>query len=108
MEYLTQRSDNSDFWLYSAGVSLGNPDPTDVREGVEYGPNDELEGEVVIPDESSVTLGVPYDITKVGTANNTAESFLQAIQDNTTIPVAERLRNVATVQTTGDQIQSLT
>ena len=68
MEWLVQRSDNSDRFLYTAGVPLGNPDTTDVREDVEYGPNQELTGELVIPDENSVALGVQFDVDKIGTA----------------------------------------
>jgi hypothetical protein len=91
--------------LYTAGVNLGNPAEDDVREGVDYGTSLELTGTLAVPTADNVRKGVPIDDT-VGTADLTAEDFLTAIEEST-LDIAERLRNVATVQTTGDQITGL-
>lgn len=60
--------------LYTAGVPLGNPAPTDVRDGTLYGPVNELEGELIVPPPSSVALNVPTDNT-VGTLEMTPADF---------------------------------
>jgi hypothetical protein len=91
--------------LYTAGVDLGNPAEDDVREGVDYGTSLELTGTLAVPTADNVRKGVPIDDT-VGTADLTAEDFLTAIEEST-LDIAVRLRNVATVQTTGDQITGL-
>jgi hypothetical protein len=91
--------------LYTAGVDLGNPAEDDVREGVDYGTSLELTGTLAVPTADNVRKGVPIDDT-VGTADLTAEDFLTAIEEST-LDIAERLRNVATVQTTGDQVVGL-
>jgi hypothetical protein len=59
-------------------------------------------GTMAVPVASNVRKDVPVDDT-VGTADLTAEDILNAILTSEN-PVAERLRNVSTVQTTGDQI----
>jgi hypothetical protein len=91
--------------LYTPGVALGNPAEDDVREGVDYGPALELTGTAFIPTADNVRKGVPIDAT-IGTADLTAEDFLTAIEEST-LDIAERLRNVATVETTGNQIADL-
>jgi hypothetical protein len=91
--------------MYTAGVLPGSPPIGDVRAGVTYGPVSELEGSLIVPDPSNVRKGVPTDAT-TGTAELTAEDILEAIELSAN-PVAERLRNVSTVQTTGNQISSL-
>jgi len=109
--------DNLTFWqykdstntinrtLYASGVSIGNPNEDDVREGVDYGPSLELTGTLAVPTPDNVRKGVPTDDT-VGTADLTAEDFFDAIATSTN-DIAIRLRNVATVETTGDQIANL-
>ena len=109
--------DNLTFWqykdstntinrtLYASGVSIGNPNEDDVREGVDYGPSLELTGTLAVPTPDNVRKGVPTDDT-VGTADLTAEDFFDAIATSTN-DIAVRLRNVATVETTGDQIANL-
>ena len=52
--------------LYEPGTTLGNPTPTDVRNGVTYA-NGALTGSLQIPPSGSVALGVPVD-NGVGTA----------------------------------------
>jgi hypothetical protein len=76
----------------------------DVRQGVVY--TSAKIGTLVVPNPSNVRKDVATDDT-VGTADLTAEDFFDAIA-NSSNPVAERLRNVATVETTGDQIAALT
>jgi hypothetical protein len=78
------------------------PDEKDVRKDVEYGFN--LEGTLAVPNKANVSLDVPTD-DGVGTGIITADDFLNAVKTSTD-PVAERLRNVATVQTVGDQFIS--
>ena len=90
--------------LYTVGA-LNYPDELDVRDGIDYGASLELTGTLAVPTADNVRKGVPIDDT-VGTADLTAEDFLTAIEEST-LDIAERLRNVATVQTTGDQITGL-
>jgi hypothetical protein len=92
--------------LYSEDNVPNYPIVGDVREGVMYGAGGGLEGELIVPDPSLVRKGVPTDNT-VGTADLTAQDFLDALT-NSPDDIAVRLRNVATVQSTGDQIQNLT
>jgi hypothetical protein len=91
--------------LYTAGVDLGNPAEDDVRDGVDYGPALELTGTLAIPTPDNVRKGVPTDNT-IGTAELTVDDFLNEL-GITTEPLGIRLRNVATVQTTGSQLVSL-
>jgi len=57
---------NNDKTLYSPGVALGNPTPSDVRDGTSYA-SGALTGTLKVPTASSVAVGVPVDNT-VGTA----------------------------------------
>jgi len=91
--------------LFASGVSLGNPEEEDVRAGVVFGADLTLTGTLAVPTPDNVRKGVPTDDT-VGTADLTAEDILNAIELSAN-PVAVRLRNVATVETTGDQIANL-
>jgi hypothetical protein len=79
------------------------PSINDVRDGVEYGFLS-YEGTLSVPLPSQVSLGIPTDNT-VGTGIVTSNDFLEAIKTSSD-PLAERLRNVATVQTVGDQFNS--
>jgi len=114
---------NGTQFILSDGIGDANfiPNPANVRSGITYN-LDQNTGTLVLPTEDNVRKGVVYDnFDKTGTADLTAEDFnqvldnniqnlaegiLQAIQDSTT-PLAERLRNVSTVQTTGDQISTI-
>jgi hypothetical protein len=80
------------------------PAESDVRDGVLYDPDLASEGTLIVPDPSNVRNGVPTDNT-VGTADLTAQDFFDAIASSSD-PIAIRLRNVATVETTGDQISA--
>jgi hypothetical protein len=93
------------FTLYSADIVIDAPQASDVRKDVVYA-DGVLTGTLAVPNPSNVRKDIPTDNT-VGTAELTgediAEGILNAIQSSEN-PVAERLRNVSTVQTTGDQI----
>lgn len=99
-----QDENNNNKILYSPGTALGNPATTDVRDGISYA-NGALTGTLVVPSPANVRRGVPTDNT-VGTADLTAQDLLDAIAASSD-PVAVRLRNCATVDTTGDQIAAV-
>jgi hypothetical protein len=90
--------------LYTAGVNLGNPLQSDVRNLVTYGPSLELTGTTFVPSPANTRRGVPVDNT-VGTADLTSNDIFYAIETSN-IPVAVRLRNISTVETFGTQIAS--
>ena len=100
----TQSNLTTNRTLYSAETLPGSPSSDDVREGTVYGPSLEITGTLIVPNPSNVRKGVATDDT-IGTAELTAEDILEAIEASTN-PIAERLRNVSTVQTTGGQITS--
>jgi hypothetical protein len=109
VQWLFQDSSNTDFNLYSAnitGSTLGLPLTTDVRNGINFGADGILTGSLIVPSTSNVRMGVPVDNT-VGTAELTAEDFLNAISGSSNA-IAVRLRNVATVDTVGGQISAFT
>jgi hypothetical protein len=81
----------------------GMPSANNVRSPLVYGFNNELTGTLVVPAANTVTLGVSFDNGTLGTAQNTASSFITELSASSD-PLAVRLQNVATVQTTGDQI----
>jgi hypothetical protein len=91
-------------FLYSAGVALGNPVIGDVRDGTVYGASNELTGSLIMAVPSDVRKSVPTDAT-VGTADLTAQDIFTEIASSSD-PIAVRLRNIATVQTTGAQLAS--
>lgn len=77
--------------------------PADVRNGVVYNSGG-LIGSLKVPAPESVAFGVEVDNT-FGEAILSPDNFLEAIKTSSD-PLAERLRNVATVQTVGDQFNS--
>jgi hypothetical protein len=96
------KSDDSSV-IYVPSSAVGDIPPTqDVRYGVSY--NFGLStGTCHVPTPDNVRKNIPVDNT-VGTSDNlNAEDILEAIQ-NSSLPIAERLRNVATVESTGAQI----
>jgi hypothetical protein len=95
---------NNNKYLYSAGVALGNPAEADVRNGTTYGASSELTGSLIMAIPANVRRGVNTDAT-VGTADLTAQDIFTEIA-NSSDPIAVRLRNIATVQTTGAQLAS--
>ena len=90
--------------LYSAGIALGNPAEANVRSGIVYGASNELTGSMIVPSPSDIRISVPTDNT-VGTGQLTAADFLAAIAASAD-PVAVRLNNVSTVDTSGAQMAS--
>jgi hypothetical protein len=84
--------------------STGFPTETDVRDGVSYA-SGALTGTLVVPSDDTVTLGVVYDNGTIGTAQNTAASFLSEISTSPNL-LAERLRNVSTVESTAATVAS--
>ena len=104
VEWQVQDTADANFSIYSSNVTgstLGLPLTTNVRSGITFGPDNDLTGTLVIPSADNVRKGVAVDNT-VGTAELTAEDFLTAISSSAN-PVATRLKNVATVQTVGEQ-----
>jgi hypothetical protein len=88
--------------LYDVNTLPTVPIAANVRQGVSYA-NGALTGTLIVPTADTVTKGVIYDYGIAGTAENTAASFLANLAVSTD-PLAERLRNVSTVQTTSAQI----
>ena len=75
---------------------------SDVRSGV-------LAGTLAVPNPSNVVAGVPTDNT-VGTYSTTPSAIVSELFSQIAAgvdPIAERLKNVATVDTTGDQIATI-
>lgn len=92
--------------IYSGtGTSSDYPAEDTVRFGSpSYGPTlTEYNGTMRIPAASNVNKGVEYGYGEIGTAVLTAEDFLDAISTSSN-PVAVRLKNVSTVDTTGGQL----
>jgi hypothetical protein len=89
--------------LYPAdALPSGNyPAAANTRSGTVYGPNLEITGTMAVPAAGSVALGVAVDNT-VGTAVLTSANVVTALGQF----ASGRLANVATVDTTGFQIQA--
>lgn len=87
--------------LVSPGTAVDSPSPANVRNGVTYAFGT-LTGTAYIPNSASVAYGVPVDNT-TGVALLTGDSWIAAISSSND-PFAQRLRNLATVQTTAAQI----
>ena len=125
--FTLQDVNNTNITFNNSFVSSNQASPSDVRYGVAYGPSSVLVGTAYIPPASSVGYGVLVDNT-VGSAVITGAqmtSFLTPIAKTTDIPAmitpgqvwdgldiasgtgATRLKNCATVATTGDQITGL-
>jgi hypothetical protein len=77
--------------IYTANELTGYPTEDNVFDSVQYGPSDEFTG----------TLS-PVSVD----SQQLADAIFIAM-GNSTLPLAERWRNVATVQSTGDQIDAI-
>jgi hypothetical protein len=99
--WVFQNNVNADIIL---GYNSTGPYPAeiDVRAGITYSSSPTRTGTCAVPLPQYVSQGVPIAAT-VGTAVLTAEDFLNAISTSSNV-VATRLKNVSTVQSTGDQI----
>jgi hypothetical protein len=98
---ITRRNNSNTTLIDLNNIPNELPLISDVRLGIMYNTGQKT-GTMAVPVASNVRKDVPVDDT-VGTADLTAEDILNAILTSEN-PVAERLRNVSTVQTTGDQI----
>lgn len=92
--------------LVEAGASGDFPIAANVRSGVTYA-SASLTGTLIVPSPSNVRKGVATDAT-VGTADLTAADMWNYLTTNLTTSgsIGERMKNVSTVQTTGDQMSS--
>ena len=97
--------------MYSPNTLADAPAPANVRFGVVYASGSQT-GTLIVPSPSNVALGIPTDNT-VGTAVLTQANVKQAVWDalltDLTTPdsIGVRLKNAATVDSTGDQIANL-
>ena len=90
----------------SPSASSDSPNPTDVRLGVLYA-FATLTGTLRMPTANQVTFGIPVDAT-FGNAVLTAASIWDYLVSNITVEnsIGMRLKNVATPQTTGEQLEA--
>ena len=96
--------------LYTADLpALGNPATTNVRNYVSYGPIGELLGTLKMAPPTTVLLGVDTDNT-IGTLLMTPADFWAVLLANIITPnsIGVRLKDCATVESTGNQIANLT
>jgi hypothetical protein len=97
--------------MVSPNTLGGAPGPEDVRDGVVYA-LESLVGTLKVPLPTQVSIGVPTDDT-VGTAILNADDVKDAIWNvptselNVEYSIGKRLKNVATVESTGEQITAL-
>ena len=93
--------------LVSPGTAVDAPIPANVRDGVVYALGS-LTGTLKVPSPNSVAFGVPTDDT-TGLAVLTPEDVWNAQTSamNTAGSIGNRLKNTATVDSTGDQIAAL-
>jgi hypothetical protein len=111
--YIAVRKDNNTTVNVVATdqVTNGQPATSNVRSGVVFDFGNKV-GTCAVPLPSQVIAGVAVDNT-VGTALLTAAAIKAAVLDadvstlTTTNSIGERLKNCATVQTTGDQLAAL-
>ena len=99
--------------LYSTDLVSGVPSPSNVRQGVTYA-SGALTGTMIVPSTSSVAFGVPVD-TFTGSAiiagsnynisNEIWNTPVTSLTGSSTI--GERLKNNATVASTGAQIAAM-
>lgn len=81
------------------------PAVSDVRLGTTFGVSNEFTGTMAVQIPANVSQGALVDDNKIGTFLMTPASFVQELGVST-IPVAVRLQNSATVITTGTQLAS--
>lgn len=100
--WIVQTTTGTDITL-AYGAAFGSyPVESDVRFGVSYSASPTRIGTLRVPLPQYVSQGVLVDAT-VGTAYMDPESFLNAISTSTN-PIATRLKNVVTVEASGDQM----
>ena len=93
--------------LVSPDTVADAPSPNNVRQGVSYS-SGALTGTMAVPSPSNVANNIPVDNT-VGTAVLDASSIwaVPLTNLNTSNSIGRRVKNAATVETTGAQLESL-
>jgi hypothetical protein len=93
--------------LYTQNWPGNFPAANNVRQGIVFGDTAQFTGTVAIPPTGSVLKGVPVDNT-TGSASFDTQNVWGINTNNLTVTgsLGARLRNVATVATTGDAIAS--
>lgn len=93
--------------LVSPGAAIDAPIPANVRSGISYA-SGTLLGTMIVPSPSNVANNVPVDNT-VGTAilDPNAIWSVPLTSINTLNSIGRRVKNAATVETTGAQIESI-
>jgi hypothetical protein len=99
--WVFQDTTGTDITLTYGAATGDYPSESDVRSGTTYAASPTRTGTLAVPLPQYVSQGVPVDAS-VGTAVITPEDFLTAISSSNN-PVAIRLKNVATVQSVGEQ-----
>jgi len=104
---ITVVNQNNTTATYTDVNSQDQADQSDVRQGTTYA-NGALTGTLAVPNPSTVSLGVPTDNTTgtLPTSSVVAADLLNEIA-NSSIPLAERLRNVATTSIVNSAIGSI-
>lgn len=104
-EFQVSKQDNTVATLSDPALQ-DYPSINNVRQGVTYGFLS-YTGNLIVPPPANVSAGYNYDSSGsvTGTAVLTPNDLFTAIATSSD-PVAERLRNVSTVQITGDQLQA--
>ena len=87
-----------------SATSFNLPATNDVRLGTVYGQSNEFTGSMVVQTPENVLLGTLVDNT-VGTLIMTPDNLVQELGTSTR-PIAVRLQNSSTVDTTGNQMAS--
>jgi hypothetical protein len=81
-----------------------SPEPSNVRRGAVYGPNNQIVGTMEVPHPNSVSLGVPIDDT-TGNAILSGEDVLNS-EIAPGVPIKTRINNIATISSTGEQLKA--
>jgi hypothetical protein len=95
---------NNNRVIATSNITAGAPVPANVRLGTVYGSLSQYTGTLAMATPANVRNGVATDNT-VGTADLTAEDIFNEIGSSSNT-IAVRLRNISTVETTGDQLAS--
>ncbi len=101
-----RRENGTDITLTDA-TNLANelPAPANVRAGTVYNSGNRT-GTLAVPDPANVRKGIATDNT-LGTADLTADDIWSTSIASLTEGIGARLKNVSTVETTGDQLAGL-
>ena len=103
-QFTFQDTSNNNRVMATSNISPNVPIQANVRLGIVYGSTGEFTGTMAVPIPSNVRVGVSTDAT-TGTGELTAADFLNAILASSNA-AAIRLKNVSTVNITGNQLAS--